>query len=115
MKILIIEDNPVLRENLAFLLKKMYFVVELSENGKQAIEKTSMNNYDAIVLDVNMPLMDGKQFLSLLRAQNNTTPVIALTSNSMLEDKLEMFDLGVDDYLTKPFEVEELAMRLKAL
>ncbi len=115
MKILIIEDNKILRENLIFLLKKFNYLWEGAENGKIACEKTMNTNYDAIILDVNMPIMNGKEFLVQLRKSGKCTPVVALTSNSMLEDKLEMFDLWVDDYLTKPFEIEELIARLKSI
>ena len=115
MKILIIEDNPILRENLIFLLTKFSYLAESAQNGKIALEKINNNTFDAIILDVNMPIMWGKEFLQNLRKNNNSTPVITLTSDSMLQDKLEMFELWVDDYLTKPFEIEELVARLKSL
>lgn len=115
MKILIIEDNKILRENLAFLLTKFSYLVETSENWKIGLEKLNHSNFDAIILDVNMPVMWGKEFLQILRKNNKSIPVIALTSDSMLQDKLEMFELWVDDYLTKPFEIEELVARLKSL
>jgi len=115
MKILVVEDNRNLRENICFLLKKYNFLSESAENWKIALEKTLIWNYDAIVLDINMPIMNGKIFLSKLRELWKTIPVIALTSDSMLSDKLEMFDLWVDDYMTKPFEIEELVVRLKSI
>ena len=115
MKILIIEDNPILRENLIFLLKKFSYLAESAQNGKIALEKINNTQFHAIILDVNMPIMWGKEFLENLRKNNNSTPVLALTSDFMLQDKLEMFELWVDDYLTKPFEIEELVARLKSL
>lgn len=115
MKILLVEDNKILRENLLFLLKKFNFLWEGAMNWVDALEKITKSNFDAIILDVNMPLMNWKTFLIKLREFWKTIPVIALTSNSMLEDKLEMFDLWVDDYLTKPFDIEELIVRLKAI
>lgn len=115
MKILILEDNPILRENLEFLLKKFSYIPESAYNGEIWLEKLSQTNYDAIILDVNMPVMDGKKFLKYIREKNISIPVIALTSDSMLQDKLEMFELWVDDYLTKPFEIEELIARLKSI
>lgn len=115
MKILIIEDNPILRENLTFLLKKFSYLAESAENGKIWLEKLSQSCFDAIILDVNMPVMNGKEFLKNIRERDITTPVIALTSDSMLQDKLDMFELWVDDYLTKPFEIEELIARLKSI
>lgn len=115
MKILIVEDNPILRENLIFLLKKFNFLWEWAFDWTQAIEKITNSNYDAIVLDINLPIMSGKEFLKNIRSRGISIPVIALTSDNLLEDKLEMFDLWVDDYLTKPFEIEELIARLKSI
>ena len=115
MKILIIEDNPNLRENLIFLLKKNNFLAEWVLHWKDALEKMVKNSYDAIILDINMPIMNGKEFLKTIRKSWNNIPVIALTSDSMLSDKLEVFELGADDYMTKPFEIDELVMRLKAI
>jgi DNA-binding response OmpR family regulator len=79
------------------------------------LEKIQNSKFDVIILDVNMPVMNGKDFLVNIRNKKISTPVIALTSDSMLQDKLEMFELGIDDYLTKPFEIEELIARLKSL
>lgn len=115
MKILIVEDNPLLRENLEFLLKKFQFVPESAANGKEAFDKLSMQKYDAMILDINMPIMDGKQLLQKLLEAKKQLPTIALTSDGMLQDKLEMFELWVDDYMTKPFEVEELVVRLRSI
>lgn len=72
-------------------------------------------NYDIIILDMNMPVMNGTEFIKKIREQKNYIPVIVLTSNSILEDKLEMFSLGADDYLTKPFDLRELEARIIAL
>lgn len=115
MKVLIVEDNILLRENTVFLLKKLNFFVDGAENGEEAFLKVLSYEYDVIVLDINMPVMNGKEFLTRLRSSDKTIAVIALTSNAMLSDKLEVFDLWADDYITKPFEVEELAMRIKAV
>jgi DNA-binding response OmpR family regulator len=79
------------------------------------LEKLRNTDYDLIILDVNMPMMNGKEFMKNLREKKKDIPVIALTSNSTLDDKVEMFDLGVDDYLTKPFELKELELRIKSL
>lgn len=72
-------------------------------------------NYDVIILDMNMPVMNGEVFIKKIREQSIYIPVIVLTSNSMMEDKLTMFSLGADDYLTKPFDLRELEMRILAL
>jgi CheY-like chemotaxis protein len=93
MKILLVEDNRILRENLIFLLKKFSYVVESAENGKIAYDKIISQKFQAIILDLNMPVMNGKEFLTKIRKDNISIPVIALTSDSMLQDKLEMFEL----------------------
>lgn len=72
-------------------------------------------HYDIIILDMNMPIMDGKTFIDRIRKSGNQTPVIVLTSNSLLDDKITMFDLGADDYVVKPFEMKELEARVIAL
>jgi len=115
MKILVIEDHPKLRENIIKFLKISGYIAEWSFNWEEALEKIAINKYDLLILDVNMPIMDGREFMKKLRKTWNSIPVIALTSNSMLDDKLEMFELWVDDYLTKPFELRELEARVKAL
>ena len=115
MKILIIEDNPKLRENISKFLKISGFVSETSPNWKEALLKVNSNNYDLIVLDINMPFLNWKEFTKIIRLSWKNIPIIALTSNSMLDDKLEMFDLWVDDYMTKPFELKELLARINAL
>lgn len=77
--------------------------------------KAKLNHYNVIILDINMPVMNGEEFLQHFRAQWWKSSVIALTSNGLLEDKIKVFDLWADDYLVKPFEFEELLIRVKAL
>lgn len=115
MKILIVEDHPKIRENIKRFLKINWYLAEIAINWKEALEKIWYSDYDCIILDVNMPIMNGREFIKNLRINWNNSPVIALTSNSTLDDKIEMFDLWVDDYLVKPFELKELEMRIIAL
>lgn len=117
MKILVIEDHPKIRGNILMFLKKSWYVGEGAVHWREALEKIAVNNYDVLILDVNMPIMNGKEFLKELRKKEmwKNIPVLALTSNSMLENTLEMFELGVDDYMTKPFELRELEVRLQSL
>jgi len=115
MKILIVEDHPKIRENIKKYLKLNSYIAEEAIHWKEALEKIRTNNYDLIILDVNLPLMDWREFIKILRQEKKQIPVIALTSNSTLDDKIEMFDLWVDDYITKPFELKELELRIKAL
>jgi len=115
MKILVIEDHPKLRENIIKFLKISWYVAEWAIHWEEAMEKINYNKYDILVLDINMPIMNWKEFMLELRKNWKNIPVIALTSNSMLEDKIEMFDLWVDDYMTKPFELKELEIRIKSI
>ena len=114
MKILIIEDHPKIRDNIITYLELKGYTVEGAIHGADALEKLYMN-YDIIILDMNMPVMNGTEFIQKIREQKNYIPVVVLTSNSMMEDKLEMFSLGADDYLTKPFDLRELEARIIAL
>lgn len=115
MKILVVEDHPKIRENIVKYLKINWYLAEEAFNWEEALEKIRYTDYDCLVLDVNMPIMNGKEFIKNLRKNWNFSPVITLTSNFTLEDKVEMFELWVDDYLTKPFELKELEMRIKSL
>lgn len=115
MKILVIEDHPKLRENIVKYFHLKGYTAEWAIHGKEWIDKAKKTQYDCIILDVNLPVLDGKDFAKLLREKGDSTPILALTSNTMLDDKLEMFSLWVDDYLTKPFELAELEARVLAL
>jgi DNA-binding response OmpR family regulator len=115
MKILIIDDHPWIRNGLIKLLISKWYIAEWVSNGVQWLERLKSHSFDVIILDINMPVMNGKDFIQRLRIQWESIPVLALTSDSLLEDKIEMFELGVDDYLVKPFEFDELYVRLKAL
>ncbi len=115
MKILITEDENDIREALEFFFRNNGYEVDTAENGRIALEKTRESAYDAIVMDVMMPEMDGIEALSLMRAEHNTTPVIMLTAKSELDDKLTGLDSGADDYLTKPFALKELLARVRSL
>ncbi len=115
MKILVVEDHPKLRQNIVKYLNIKWFRAEEAIHWEDAIVKLQMNNYDLVILDINMPILNWKDFTKKVRESGNNIPIIALTSNSLLLDKLEMFSLWVDDYLTKPFELEELEARIKTL
>lgn len=115
MKLLIIEDHPKLRENIGRYFRLKWFTAESAIHGAEGLKKVKKTTYDCIILDINLPILNGKEFAKLLRDSGNFTPIIALTSNDMLTDKLDMFSLWVDDYLTKPFELAELEARVVAL
>lgn len=112
--ILIAEDEDRLRQLIAKYFKQEGYTVIEAENGMDALEKLSEHPIDLVVLDVMMPMLDGFGVLRTLR-KNSKIPVIMLTARGEEEDKLRGFDLGVDDYLTKPFSTRELVARVKAL
>lgn len=114
MKILIIEDHPKIRANIIEYFNIKGYTAEGAVHGEEAIGMLHAH-YDVIILDMNMPIMDGATFIQQIRKSGDQTPVIVLTSNSLLDDKVTMFDLGADDYVTKPFELRELEARVIAL
>ncbi len=114
MKILIIEDHPKIRANIIEYFTLKGYTAEWAVHWEEALGLLN-TNYDIIVLDMNMPIMDGPTFIKRIRKRGDQTPVIVLTSNSLLSDKITMFDLGADDYVMKPFEMQELEARIIAL
>jgi two-component system, OmpR family, response regulator ArlR len=115
MKILIVEDEVRLCEALAEILKKNKYIVDAVHDGESGLDYGLSGVYDAIILDIMLPKMDGVTVLRQLRANRINTPVIMLTARYMTGDKVDGLDAGADDYLTKPFETEELLARLRAL
>ena len=115
MKILIIDDHPKIRENIKKFLALSGYASDSARIGTEGLDLLRTNTYDAIILDMNMPIMGGREFLQVFRMTDSTTPIIALTSDSMTEDKVEVLGLGADDYLTKPFSLEELLARIQAI
>jgi two-component system response regulator MprA len=117
MRILVVDDEQPLRDALERALKTERYEVETLENGARALErmKTGGNEIDAIVLDVLMPGIDGLEVCRRLRASGDKTPVLMLTARVEVEDRVAGLDAGADDYVTKPFDLEELLARLRAL
>ena len=115
MKILLAEDELDLREVVAAYLEYRGYHVTAVTNGTQAVEKAAADAYDAIVMDIMLPVMDGIAAMRAIRAAGNTVPAIFLTAKSQVADRVEGLDAGADDYLTKPFAMEELYARLRAL
>jgi two-component system response regulator MprA len=117
MRILVVDDEQPLREALERALKVEHYEVETLENGALALErmKNAGNEIDAIVLDVLMPGVDGLEVCRRLRAMGDKTPVLMLTARIEVEDRVAGLDAGADDYVTKPFDLEELLARLRAL
>jgi len=117
MKILVVDDEQPLRDALARALRSERYDVEAVPNGEIALErlKTAGNEIDAIVLDVLMPGIDGLEVCRHLRSLGDKTPVLMLTARVEVEDRVAGLDAGADDYVTKPFDLEELLARLRAL
>ncbi|KKX51216.1 MULTISPECIES: response regulator transcription factor [Sphingobacterium] len=115
-KILLAEDDPNLGDLLKdYLELKGKFDVTLCTDGEEAVNQFRKSSYDLCILDVMMPKKDGFTVGREIRKINTTTPIIFATAKGMMEDKTEAFELGGDDYITKPFRVEELLLRINAL
>ena len=115
MRILLAEDEKELSKALCAVLKHNNYSVDAVYNGQDALDYGLCENYDAVILDLMMPKMNGLDVLKSLREKGVDTPVIILTAKSELEDKISGLDAGADDYLTKPFAMGELLARLRAL
>jgi two-component system response regulator MprA len=116
VKILVVDDERAVRESLRRALELEGYDIELAEDGRQALERLEEEAQpDAIILDVLMPGMDGLEVCSTLRSQGSRLPVLMLTARTQVEDRVEGLDAGADDYLTKPFALEELFARVRAL
>ena len=115
MKVLLVEDEKKISDFVTKGLKEQGFSVELAENGDDGYLLATTQSYDAIVLDIMLPGRDGLSILKSIRAKGNNVPVIAATARGELDERLEGLNLGADDYLTKPFYIDELIARLLAL
>lgn len=112
MRILIIEDEMKLAEAIAFRLKKEHYIVDINNDGESGLDNALTNVYDLIILDVMLPKVNGFEILKEIKKEKIDTKVIMLTAKSMLEDKLYGFEAGANDYITKPFHMDELVARV---
>lgn len=115
MRLLIAEDEPDLAEALCALFEKNHFAAEAVHDGISALEYATAGNYDAIILDVMMPGMNGVEVLQKLRTAGVKTPVMMLTAKGEKDDRITGFNAGADDYLPKPFAPDELICRVRAM
>ncbi|HEY9748590.1 MAG TPA: response regulator transcription factor [Allocoleopsis sp.] len=115
MYILLVEDEAKIANFVRAGLKEQGFVVDYCDNGNEGYDRAIDNEYDAIVLDIMVPGKDGLSILKHLRRRGQNTPVILLTARNELDDRIEGLNLGADDYLAKPFFVEELVARIHAV
>ena len=115
LRILLAEDDNNLGMLLESYVKAKGYDADLARDGKQALEKFNQGNYHFVILDVMMPEMDGFTVAKEIRIVDKKIPILFLTAKAMKGDKLEAFALGADDYLTKPFSMEELVARIEAI
>jgi|SRR3989344_4989294 len=115
MRILIVEDEKRISENILKILESQDYLSDIAKNLDEAKYFSEINSYDLLILDLMLPDGSGMEFCKDLRSNGFSSPILILTAKSQLEDKIEGFDAGADDYLTKPFLSEELLSRVKAL
>ena len=115
MRLLVVEDDARLADMLARSLRERGYAVDMAADGESAIYQAAVNTYDAIVLDVGLPRTNGIDVSRELRRRGLQVPILMLTARDTLADRVTGLDAGADDYLTKPFELEELYARLRAL
>jgi DNA-binding response OmpR family regulator len=115
MRVLVVEDDPRLGELVSKGLREQAYAVDLVTDGEAALVESSVNEYDAIVLDVGLPQLSGYQVAAELRRRGHQTPILMLTARDAVPDRVTGLDAGADDYLTKPFDFAELFARLRAI
>jgi two-component system copper resistance phosphate regulon response regulator CusR len=114
-RILLIEDERKIADTLKFGLEENGFQVEVAYDGSIGLKLFEIFTFDIVVLDINLPGLNGYELCKIIRARNNQVPVIMLTALTSLDHKIEGYDSGADDYLIKPFEFRELMMKLRVL
>jgi two-component system, OmpR family, response regulator MprA len=114
-RILVVDDEPAVQHALARALALEHYEVVPAGDGRQALELLGADGYEAVVLDVSMPQLDGLEVCRRLRAAGDRTPVLMLTARGEIDDRVAGLDAGADDYLVKPFALRELMARLRAL
>jgi DNA-binding response OmpR family regulator len=115
MKLLIVEDEHRIAQAIKKGLEQEHFVVDIAFDGTDGYDLATAETYDCIILDLMLPGMDGITITKTLRKEGKHTPILMLTAKGQLQDKMEGFESGADDYLTKPFAFEELLARVRAL
>jgi two-component system response regulator MprA len=115
MRVLVVDDEPAVRESLERVLRHEGFEVEMAADGREAIRRMATSRPDAVLLDVLMPLLDGLEVCRRMRDTGDRTPVLMLTARDAVDDRIAGLEAGADDYLPKPFALEELLARLQAL
>src|SRR5437867_8933236 len=115
MRVLLVEDEPAVRDAVERALRGAGHKADLAREGPAGLDLTMSNPYDAVVLDLGLPGLDGVEVCRRLRASGNQVPVLMLTARAAVRDRVEGLDAGADDYLVKPFALDELLARIRAL
>ena len=115
MRILIVEDEPLLLEQLSTSLTKQGYAVDCASDGEEGLYQGTEYPYDLAIIDLGLPKIDGIEVIKQLRANDKNFPILILTARDQWQEKVLGLDSGADDYLTKPFEMDELLARVKAL
>jgi two-component system copper resistance phosphate regulon response regulator CusR len=115
MRILVVEDDAKMRSLLLQGLEENDFLVDVAEDGERGLSCAALLDYDAMVLDIMLPGMDGFAVCRELRARGKATPILMLTARSSVPERIRGLECGVDDYLTKPFDLQELIARLRSI
>jgi DNA-binding response OmpR family regulator len=115
MRLLVVEDDNYLAQSLNMALEERGYLTEIAGDGEQAVLALTNNAYDLVVLDLNLPYIDGMEVLKRFRAKGNSTPVLILSARDSLPDRVLGLDCGANDYLVKPFELVEFEARIRAL
>lgn len=115
MRVLVVEDDPKIARFIKKGLETHQIAVDMAEDGEEGLFKASVAEYDAMLLDVTMPKMDGVEVCQRLRVKGVKTPIVMVTGMDSVEDKVRGLDVGADDYLTKPFSFQELFARVRAV
>ena len=115
MRILLAEDDSSLADAIETILRKNHYTVDVVFNGRDALSHLASDLYDAAILDIMMPYIDGLSVLKMIRKEGNLIPVLLLTAKHQIEDKVLGLDAGANDYLTKPFDFRELLARLRCI
>jgi DNA-binding response OmpR family regulator len=115
MRILVVEDEPAIASDISSVLSSSGYIVDIAADGEEGWFRASTDAYDAVILDLGLPKLDGLSVLKRLRDDASVVPILVLTARGAWLQRVEGIDAGADDYLTKPFEMEELLARLAAL
>jgi two-component system, OmpR family, alkaline phosphatase synthesis response regulator PhoP len=114
-RILLVEDEQTLARGLEYNLSAEGYVVILANDGKKALKKLQSEKYDMVILDIMLPYVDGFDIAGQIRAEDQQLPILFLTARSGIKDRLRGLELGADDYMTKPFHLEELLLKVKGM